>query len=139
PTALRACGARQAAGEVEGATVADALSALVERHAELRRHLFDESGNLRRFVNVYKNEDDVRHLEQDATPLAPGDTLTIVPSIAGGDAAAGDGQAVGGGNGGAGAPPQPAARRPPAWAAGADGRAARPPADALRYRPRTTP
>ena len=133
PTPLRPYAALQAAVEVEGATVGDALRALVERHAELRRHLFDESGNLRRFVNVYKNEDDVRHLEQDATPLAPGDTLTIVPSIAGGDAAAGDGQAVGGGNGGAGAPPQPAARRPPAWATGEDGLPPLSQAELLRY------
>jgi len=106
PTPLRPYAAHQPVVEVEAATVGDALRALVERHAELRRHLYDESGKLRRFVNVYKNEEDVRHLERESTPLAPGDTLTIVPSIAGGTS---------------GAPPRPGARKPPAWATGEDG------------------
>ena len=104
PTPLRPYAGQQAMVEVEAATVGDALQALVERHRELRRHLYDDEGKLRRFVNVFKNEEDVRHLGREATPLAPGDTLSIVPSIAGGN--------------GAGAPPQPGARRPPAWATG---------------------
>ena len=53
-------------------------------HPRLRRHLQDEQGRLRRYVNVYRNDEDVRHLEREGTPLAAGDTLSIVPSIAGG-------------------------------------------------------
>src|SRR5258705_12376423 len=87
PTPLRPYAAQQSVVEVEAATVGDALHALVERHGELRRHLYDEDGRLRRFVNVYRNEEDVRHLGREATPLSPGDTLTIVPSIAGGSGA----------------------------------------------------
>ena len=119
PTPLRPYAAHQSSVEVEAATVGDALKALVERHRELRRHLYDEEGKLRRFVNVFKNEEDVRHLGREATPLAPGDTLSIVPSIAGGN--------------GAGAPPRPGARRPPAWATGEDGLPPLSQADLLRY------
>jgi len=111
PTPLRPYAAQQAVVEVEAATVGEALGALVERHGELRRHLYDEKGRLRRFVNVYRNEEDVRHLERESTPLRNGDTLSIVPSIAGGtDAGAGGGQVA-----------RPAARKPPAWATGEDG------------------
>src|SRR5262245_28314456 len=107
PTPLRAYAAQQPEVEVEASTVGAALQALVERHGALRRHLYDEGGKLRRFVNVFRNEEDVRHLEREATPLRPGDTLTIVPSIAGGN--------------GAGAPPRPGSRLPPVWATGEDG------------------
>ncbi len=106
PTPLRPYAAQQSVVEVEAATVGEALRALVERHGEIRRHLYDENGTLRRFVNVYRNDEDVRHLERESTPLSPGDTLTIVPSIAGGSG---------------GAPPRPGTRRLPAWATGEDG------------------
>jgi adenylyltransferase/sulfurtransferase len=84
PTPLRPYADRRDAVEVEAATVGEALAQLTARHPELRRHLFSEDGRLRSFVNVYRNEDDVRYLEKDATPLRDGDTLSIVPSIAGG-------------------------------------------------------
>jgi adenylyltransferase/sulfurtransferase len=73
--------------EVPGGTVAEALQALVARHEGLRKHLYDESGKLRSFVNVYKNEEDVRYLEKLATPVSESDALSIIPSIAGGSAA----------------------------------------------------
>ncbi len=69
---------------VEGATVADLLSALTRQHAELREQLFTVEGKLRTFVNVYLNEEDIRHLQREATPVGPADTVSIVPSIAGG-------------------------------------------------------
>ena len=50
----------------------------------LRRHLFDEGGQLRSFVNVYKNDEDVRYLDNGATRVSEGDALSIIPSIAGG-------------------------------------------------------
>ena len=87
PTPLRPFAGGSASVEVEGATVAEALRRLVEAHEGLRPHLYDDAGRLRRYVNVYKNEEDVRHLQRDGTVLAASDTLSIVPSIAGGSAA----------------------------------------------------
>jgi molybdopterin synthase sulfur carrier subunit len=85
PTALRAFTERQAVVLVEGATVAVALEDLTQRYPGLARHLRDEQGRLRSFVNVYLGEEDVRHLpDRDQTPLADGANLLIVPSIAGG-------------------------------------------------------
>ncbi|HEY4230364.1 MAG TPA: MoaD/ThiS family protein, partial [Thermoanaerobaculia bacterium] len=87
PTPLRPFAGGSASVEVEGATVAEALRRLVDAHEGLRTHLYDEAGRLRRYVNVYKNEEDVRHLQSDGTALVASDTLSIVPSIAGGSAA----------------------------------------------------
>jgi molybdopterin converting factor small subunit len=86
PTALRAFTGDHASVEVEAATVGEALGRLVLRHGELRRHLYDDQGRLRSFVNVYRNDEDCRFLERDRTALAPGDVLAIVPAIAGGGA-----------------------------------------------------
>ena len=79
--------------EVCGATVDSALHHLVENYPDLRKHLFSEDGKLRHFVNVYVNDDDSRHLQGGETPVKDGDTLTIVPSIAGGLDAVGTGGA----------------------------------------------
>ena len=84
PTPLRSFTEDESAVEVTGATVGEALDALVTRYPGLRDHLYDSEGKLRSFINLYKNDDDVRYLEGKETPLAPGDTLSIVPSIAGG-------------------------------------------------------
>jgi MoaD family protein len=84
PTPLRPFAGRQATVDVEGQTVGEALSALTGQYDELRRHLYGEGGRLRSFVNVYVNEEDIRDLQKDQTPLRDGDTITIVPSIAGG-------------------------------------------------------
>jgi molybdopterin/thiamine biosynthesis adenylyltransferase/rhodanese-related sulfurtransferase/molybdopterin converting factor small subunit len=84
PTPLRQYVGNQDIIEVEAASVGDALDALIERHDQLRRHLFADDGRLRNFVNVYVNEEDIRYLERDGTPLKAGDTISIVPSIAGG-------------------------------------------------------
>jgi MoaD family protein len=86
PTPLRQYAGKQTAVEVAGATVADALANLVAQHGELRRHLFTDDGKLRAFVNVYRNDEDIRYLQKEQTPLKDGDTLSIVPSIAGGAA-----------------------------------------------------
>lgn len=87
PTALRQYADRQDVVELGGGTVGEVLSALTARHDELRRHLYNDEGRLRSFVNVYVNDEDIRYLEKDATPVKEGDTITIVPSIAGGSAA----------------------------------------------------
>jgi molybdopterin/thiamine biosynthesis adenylyltransferase/rhodanese-related sulfurtransferase/molybdopterin converting factor small subunit len=84
PTPLRPFAGGAARVPVNAESVGQALAALVSRHAELQKHLYDDSGRLRSFVNVYKNDQDVRYLEREATRLAEGDVLSIVPSIAGG-------------------------------------------------------
>jgi len=84
PTPLRQYAGNQNAVQVEAESVREALDDLVERHDQLRRHLFAEDGRLRNFVNVYVNEEDIRYLAQDGTSLKAGDTISIVPSIAGG-------------------------------------------------------
>ena len=84
PTPLRQYAGSQPAGTVQGGTVAEALSSLVAIHPELRRHLYTEEGKLRAFVNVYLNDEDIRYLEKENTTLADSDTISIVPSIAGG-------------------------------------------------------
>jgi sulfur-carrier protein adenylyltransferase/sulfurtransferase len=86
PAALREYTAGAAEVEVEATHVAGALDELARRFPVLRRHLFDDSGALRGYVRVYLNAEDVGALDlHGATPVRSGDTLMIVPSIAGGD------------------------------------------------------
>jgi sulfur-carrier protein adenylyltransferase/sulfurtransferase len=87
PTPLRGFTAGQDTLQLSGDTVGQVLDGLVAAHAGLRRHLLQEDGRLRTFVNLYLNETDIRHLSSTATPVRPGDVLTIVPSIAGGSPA----------------------------------------------------
>lgn len=84
PTPLRQYTDKQNSVEVEGATVAQALSALTSRFGDLRKHLYTDEGKLRSYVNVYLNDEDIRYMQKEQTALAASDTLTIVPSIAGG-------------------------------------------------------
>ena len=88
PTPLRPYTDNQATVEVEAQTVGEALAALAARHPGLRRHLYSDDGKLRSFVNVYVNDDDIRYLDREATALAAGDVISIVPSVAGGAPAA---------------------------------------------------
>ena len=85
PTPLRQYAGGQKTVKVSGVTVGQALDALTTTHPDLKRHLFGEDGRLRSFVNVYLGDEDVRHLRQSDTPLADGATLSIVPSVAGGN------------------------------------------------------
>jgi adenylyltransferase/sulfurtransferase len=84
PAPLRPFTGQQAVVTAEGNTVGDVLQSLTTAHPELRPHLFSAEGTLRSFVNVYVNDDDIRHLARERTPVNAGDTLTIVPSVAGG-------------------------------------------------------
>jgi adenylyltransferase/sulfurtransferase len=84
PTPLRQYTDKQTTVEVSAATVGEALSQLTQAHPDLKKHLFTDAGQLRAFVNIYLNDEDVRYLSKDATPVTPADTLSIVPSIAGG-------------------------------------------------------
>jgi molybdopterin synthase sulfur carrier subunit len=84
PPVLRANvgGAKQL--EVDGATVGEVLDALVAAHPALRDQLFTPDGELNRFVNVYVNDQDIRYLQERATPVEPRDTLILLPAMAGG-------------------------------------------------------
>jgi sulfur-carrier protein len=84
PSPLRQYTEKQASVTITAKTVGDALTSLVTQHPELRRHLYSDDGRLRAFVNVYVNDEDMRYLEKEATALSEGDTISIVPSIAGG-------------------------------------------------------
>jgi adenylyltransferase/sulfurtransferase len=84
PTALRQFAGGQSQIEVEGTTAGEALDQLTSTHAELRRHLFSDQNALRNFVNVYVNDEDIRHGAGPDTPVKAGDTIMIVPAIAGG-------------------------------------------------------
>jgi len=88
PTPLRPYVGGRDAVEVEAGSVGELLERLAGEHAALRTHLFAADGRLRSFVNVYVNDRDIRHLSQRATPVQPGDTVSIIPSIAGGTAVA---------------------------------------------------
>src|SRR5438046_3244015 len=87
PTPLRQFAAGQSEIQVEAQTAGEALNQLTTTHAELRRHLFNDQNALRNFVNVYVNDEDIRHVSGPDTPVKDGDTILIVPSIAGGSAA----------------------------------------------------
>src|ERR1700683_444144 len=84
PTPLRQYAGKQDSVELSGATVGEVLTALTARYQDLRAQLYNDAGKLRSFVNVYLNDEDIRYLEKDATPVKDGDTVSIVPSIAGG-------------------------------------------------------
>jgi adenylyltransferase/sulfurtransferase len=84
PTPLRPFTDKKEAVEVSGATVGELLSDLTTRYEGLRKHLYADNGKLRNFVNVYLNDEDIRYLQREATPVKTGDTLSIVPSVAGG-------------------------------------------------------
>ena len=84
PTPLRQYAAKTDSVELSAETVGQALSRLTSAHPDLRRHLFTDEGKLRSFVNVYLNDDDIRFLSKENTLVQASDTISIVPSIAGG-------------------------------------------------------
>ncbi|MGH7644555.1 MAG: ThiF family adenylyltransferase, partial [Gemmatimonadales bacterium] len=86
PSPLRPFAGGRDAVQLEAATVDELLERLTAEYGALRLHLFAADGRLRSFVNVYVNDRDIRHLAQRATPVHPGDTVSIIPSIAGGAA-----------------------------------------------------
>jgi adenylyltransferase/sulfurtransferase len=88
PTPLRPYVDRQESVEVAGATVREALGNLTTKYGELRKHLYNDEGRLRSFVNIYLNDEDIRYLQKEDTPLGSSDTLSIIPSVAGGSGAA---------------------------------------------------
>src|SRR6266850_312089 len=90
PTALRQHTDNEDELKLNARTVSDAMKELVTSFPNLRRHLYSESGRLRNFINIYLNEEDIRYKEGESTTLKDGDTLMIIPAIAGGAHAAAD-------------------------------------------------
>jgi len=84
PTPLRKLTNDQELVQVEAKTVNDAITELQSRFPGIQERLVDEKGEVRRFVNIYVNEEDIRFLENQNTPLRDGDEISIIPAIAGG-------------------------------------------------------
>lgn len=84
PTTLRTLTAGSSEITVEGATVGDVLDNLESAHPGFKQRLLDDDGGLRRFVNVFVADDDVRFLDGLATPVPDGETVAIIPAVAGG-------------------------------------------------------
>src|SRR5436309_11348592 len=84
PTPLRPFTDKKDAVDAEGKTVGELLADLTTRHSGLKAHLYNDQGKLRSFVNIYVNDEDIRYLQKEQTPVAVGDTVSIIPSVAGG-------------------------------------------------------
>src|SRR5580700_10155885 len=84
PTPLRPYTDKKDAVDAEGTTVGELLTDLTTRHSGLKAHLYNDQGKLRSFVNIYVNDDDIRYLAKEQTPVKAGDTVSIIPSVAGG-------------------------------------------------------
>ena len=90
PTALRQFTEQSDSVDVTGATVREALDQLTVRYPNIKKNLFNDQGKLRSFVNVYVNDEDIRYLDKDGTKLTGSETISIVPSVAGGATAVAD-------------------------------------------------
>ena len=84
PTPLRPYTDKQEAVEAEGATIGELLTDLTTKYSGLKAHLYNDQGKLRSFVNIYLNDEDIRYLQKDQTPVSASDTVSIIPSVAGG-------------------------------------------------------
>ena len=84
PAALQGFTNNERLVEVPNGTVQEAFSSLLDQHGQLREHLYDENGQLRSFINIYVNDQDIRYAGQFDTPVNSGDVIHIIPSIAGG-------------------------------------------------------
>lgn len=84
PTVLRVHVGGESTVSGEGATVGEVISGLVETHPGLKPNLLDDEGGVRKFVNVYVNDEDIRFLEKLDTSVADGDEVALLPAVAGG-------------------------------------------------------
>jgi molybdopterin synthase sulfur carrier subunit len=84
PTLLRAAAGGASSVQTDGATVREVFAELTQRFPDLADQLVDGDGGLHKFVNVYRNDDDIRYLEALDTKLADGDVVSILPAVAGG-------------------------------------------------------
>jgi molybdopterin synthase sulfur carrier subunit len=84
PTTMRPISGGNSTVEVEGTTLRDVLAALDAAHNGFKDRLFDDAGELHKFVNIFVSDDDVRYLQGLDTPVKAGDTVSIIPAVAGG-------------------------------------------------------
>jgi molybdopterin synthase sulfur carrier subunit len=84
PTTLRPLSGGNSTVSVEGATLGEVLANLEDAHPGFKDRLFDDNGGLRRFVNLFVADDDVRYLQGLETPVPTGETVSIIPAVAGG-------------------------------------------------------
>ena len=84
PTLLRVHAGGASSVSAEGATIGEVFSVLTARHPGLAANLVGDDGNLHRFVNVYRNDDDIRYLDSLDTKVADGDVISVIPAVAGG-------------------------------------------------------
>src|SRR6476646_4879497 len=84
PTPLRPYTDKQDAVDASGATVGELLADLTSKHGGLKAHLYNDQGKLRSFVNIYVNDEDIRYLQKEQTAVNADDTISIIPSVAGG-------------------------------------------------------
>ena len=84
PTPLQALTGNNAEVVAAGGTIQEVIDSLEAQYGGLKERICDEAGKVRRFVNIYVNDEDIRYLEKENTPIKDGDTISIVPSIAGG-------------------------------------------------------
>ena len=84
PTPLRPYTDKKEAVEASGATIGELLTDLTTTYSGLKAHLYNDQGKLRSFVNIYINDEDIRYLQKDLTPVSSSDTVSIIPSVDGG-------------------------------------------------------
>ncbi len=84
PTPLRKFTDNQSSIETQGNTVLDSVRQLTEQYPELRQHVFDEQGNLRKFVRIYVGDEDIKSLDNEQTQVQQDTVISIIPAIAGG-------------------------------------------------------
>ena len=83
PTPLRQYAENRDSVKLSGQNIGELLNNLMQKFPNMKKHLFSEDGQIRNFVNVYVNDDDIRYLENNATQLKEGDVISIIPSVAG--------------------------------------------------------
>ena len=105
PTPLRSLTGGQGEVKASASSVGELIEALEGQYQGLRARLCDDQGQLRRFINIYVNEEDIRFLQGAQTPLKAGDQVSIVPAIAGGAGNGGGVPAIAGGTGQSGGVP----------------------------------
>lgn len=84
PTPLRKLTGDAASVQASGSTIAEVIESLEAAHPGIKERLLDGAGNIRRFVNIYLNDEDIRFLSDQSTPVKDGDEISIIPAIAGG-------------------------------------------------------
>ena len=84
PTPLQKLTQNKVEVKVSGASIKELIEDMEKKFPGIKERIYDETGKIRRFINIYVNEEDVRFLQQEETPLKDGDEVSIIPAIAGG-------------------------------------------------------